>query len=248
MVLRRTVSLVTALCAFAISALADVGGRFEVDIRLRVDPSIASRRITDRLKSEVEAIWGPYGIGLEWTDADDSESPRNSVSLEASVERQFERRQRTGWPAALGLAAVEPGAPIWRPIRVSVDATERALAGRSMGRYSIPGVVLDPELARALGRVLAHEIGHVLLGPPYHDRAGLMRASFRPDELGEPDRTPFRLTCGEVDRLGSRLRALTGDQALEHHDHSTTLDLEGARGTRRESSVETSCIRTQSAH
>jgi protein-tyrosine-phosphatase len=40
------------------------------DIRLRVDPSVTSRRVTDRLKLETEAIWGPYGIRLKWTEAD----------------------------------------------------------------------------------------------------------------------------------------------------------------------------------
>ena len=67
--------------------------------------------------------------------------------------------------------------------------------------------------ARALGRVLAHEIGHVLLSAPYHDEAGLMRAVFRPDELAGPDRAPFRLTCGGIGRLRSRVRMLTG---IEH--------------------------------
>jgi hypothetical protein len=187
---------------------ADVSERYAVAIRLRVDSSITPRRMTERVKAETEAIWGPYGVRLDWTDADAPESPANRMLLDATVERRFEQRLQMEWPV-LGRATVTPDAPLRRPIRVSFDATERALALRT----SVPlaRIVLDPELGRALGRVLAHEIGHVLLGPPHHDQAGLMRASFRAEELGDPDRTPFRLTCGGVDRLRSRLRALGAD-------------------------------------
>jgi hypothetical protein len=228
---------------------ADVSERFEVDIRLRVDPSLTSRRITDRMKAETEAIWGPYGVRLEWTDgAGAPASAATGVSLDASLERQFERRLRMKWPAVLGRVAVSPDASNWRSVRISFDATESVLALRTTGRPAMAGIVLDAELARALGRVLAHEIGHVLLGAPYHHPAGLMRASFRPDELGEPDRTPFRLTCSGVDRLRGRLRVLRGERQLVHQHNSTTLDLEGFRGTRSEASVGASCIPVQSAH
>ena len=219
---------------------ADVSERYVIAIRLRIDASLTSRGIMGRLKAETEAIWAPYGVRLEWTDADVFESPANSVSLDASVERQFERRQRTEWPAVMGRVVVTPDAQLSGPIRVSFDATERALALRKTVR--LPRIVLVPELGRALGRVLAHEIGHVLLGPPHHDLAGLMRASFRAEELGEPDRTPFRLTCGGVDRLRSRLRALRREPQLMSQHSSPTLDLEEAHGQRSESSVGALCI------
>jgi hypothetical protein len=188
---------------------ADVCAPVAVDIRLRLDPSIGSRRIADRLKAETEAIWKQYGIQLEWTDADASEPPADGVFLEATVERRFEAPERMEWVTVLGSALVQPGAPSWQPIRVSAEATESVL--RTV-RPSVGGLVRDHELARALGRVLAHEIGHVLLGPPYHDRTGLMRATFRPDELAEPNRAPFRLTRGSVGRLRNRLPALTGSE------------------------------------
>jgi hypothetical protein len=213
MALRSIASLFAALCVCGASAIhADVSERFEVGIRLHVDPSLTSRHITDRVKTETEAIWEPYGVRVEWIDdADAPESTTNRVFLVARLERQFERRVRTKWPEVLGRVLLKPDTSNWRSIRVSFDATESVLARRTTGQPMMAGIVRDRELALALGRVLAHEIGHVLLDAPSHDGAGLMRASFRSDELADPDRTPFRLTCGSADRLRSRLRALKAE-------------------------------------
>ena len=235
MALRSLASFIAALCVCAASAMhADVSEIFEVDVRLRVDPTLTSRRVTDELKSEAEAIWGPYGVRLAWSDdGAGPESAGNGLSLDASLEREFERRLRMQSPAVLG-RVVRADASTWRSIGVSFDATESVLAHRPTSRIPMAGIVLDPELARALGRVLAHEIGHVLLGAPSHDRAGLMRAAFRPEQLGEPDRTPFRLTCSAVDRLRGRLRVLSrAPQPVNPHT-SARLDPE--------SSVGASCI------
>jgi hypothetical protein len=189
------------------------------------------------LKDETEAIWRPYGIRLDWADADASERSAGIVSLDASLERRFEGRQRLQLPTVLGRALMKPDTLAWRPIHVSFDATESVLVHRTtIGRSSVAGVVPGHELARALGRVLAHEIGHVLIDAPYHDRAGLMRANFSPEELTEPDARPFRLTCSSADRLESRLRALTGYTQVIPQQDSEPLDPEGFRETRRESS------------
>ena len=212
---RSIISAGVAVWTIAVMAVhADVNERVAIDIRLRLDQSIAIGQIAADLKREVDAIWEPYGIRVEWTDADAIDAPANPVSLDVKVEREFER-VRVGWPLILGHVDLTPAASVWRPIRVSIDATEQALSERTTGRSTGPGPVLDRHMAVALGRVLAHEIGHVLLGPPFHDRAGLMRAALQPNELGEPDRAPFRLTCSGVVRLRNRLRALMGDPQLD---------------------------------
>jgi hypothetical protein len=71
MALRSIASVVIAsvLVVCGLTAIhADANEPFDVDIRLRVDPSVTPRRVTDRLKLETEAIWRPYGIQLKWTD------------------------------------------------------------------------------------------------------------------------------------------------------------------------------------
>jgi hypothetical protein len=56
----------------------------------------------------------------------------------------------------------------------------------------------DQVVARAVGRVLAHEVGHYLLRWPHHAEAGLMRSEFHASSLAAPDPNAFALTT--VDR------------------------------------------------
>jgi hypothetical protein len=238
--------LIAALSAFGSTAVDMAASEpFAVAIRLRVDRSISAGRFTDRLKTETEAIWGMYGIEFAWSDADDDAPPPSTVSLDVRVERRAEERRQTESPTVLGHVVMKPPLPAWRPIHLSLNATERVLAER-MGERPSAGIVLDRELARALGRVLAHEIGHVLLDVSDHDRTGLMRAAFRGDFLADPDRRPFRLACSGVDRLGKRLRELTGEPQAAVPLRSTRLNVE-SRDAVRESSGGPSCISTQPA-
>jgi hypothetical protein len=60
------------------------------------------------------------------------------------------------------------------------------------------------------GRVLAHELGHVLLGSPgYHDPAGLMKARFMADDLVRLERSRFRLADSSIVRLRDRIATLS---------------------------------------
>ncbi len=243
MALRSIAAIVATLSACGATVIqTDVCEPLRIGIYLRVDQSIASRRLTNRLKDETDAIWRRYGIQLEWTDAGAAEPAADSVSLDATVERRFEAPERMAWATVLGNAMVKPEGASWQPIRVSLEATETVL--REV-RPSFGGLVRDHELARALGRVLAHEIGHVLLAAPYHDRAGLMRAAFRADQLAGPDRAPFRLTATSISRLRSRLRVLSPDPpSVSQHD-STTLDRAASRKASPESSGGASCMAFQ---
>jgi len=68
-----------------------------------------------------------------------------------------------------------------------------------------PRTLREQVLARMIGRVIAHEIGHWLLGTRGHSATGLMRAVQGVSELAEPGRTSFRLDPGDVVRLKKRV-------------------------------------------
>jgi len=183
---------------------ADQSGFFPVQIRLQADHTVSSTPILPILKDETESIWRPYGVQVEWVDAQLGEVAAEGFSVDVVIDRRSEGPADTD-RAVLGRAFVPKDAVGAGPIRVSIDATERML----LRRHSSGPFVADREMGRALGRVLAHEIGHVLLAVRNHDQVGLMRAVFSPVELGAPDRQSFRLSRDGLGRLRSRIEVMT---------------------------------------
>lgn len=198
------VALVGASRACLLAAEGDPSRPLGVRIRLSIDRSIPPRHIARQLMAEAEAIWQPYGIQLEWVGATTVEPRESGVSLDVAVERRLPDVSRFEWARVLGHTVLVPDTDGWRRIRVSFEAVANMLASESRRRGSTLGVVPDLSLGRALGRVLAHEIGHVLIDAD-HDRRGLMRALLPDYQLGRPDRSPFRLTCDTADQLRRRL-------------------------------------------
>ena len=186
---------------------------FELSIHLQVDRSITSRGMLTGLKHETESLWRLYGVRVAWTDIGADETTKPGLSVEAFLEQRIGKEPNQPiWTPVLGRASVTMEARDRLPIRVSFDATQSLLARRPSSQTSPGGIAYDHDLGRALGRVLAHEIGHVLLAAPNHANAGLMRAAFRADELAALDRAPFRLTCIGVSRLENRIRSMSGSE------------------------------------
>jgi hypothetical protein len=179
-----------------------------VQVNLEFDRSITSNTIKAIARDEAAAVWRVYGVELRWTDS----GARAAVTLDVIVGRYRQRVELDGSPAVLGYTTIAsaPAAPA--PIRVSFDAVDSLIERR-------PGA--DPllhqrEIGTALGRVLAHEVGHVLLGAPaYHDPDGLMRATFPSDDLVRPERSLFRLTPHSVARLQVRITSLSRPPSSE---------------------------------
>ena len=94
-------------------------------------------------------------------------------------------------------------------LMVSIAAT-RALVDGTVYRggpiFQRPPELRRELLARALGRVAAHELGHYLLGSRQHARSGLMRAQFSPADLVADELSPFLLEPPERRMLEARLR------------------------------------------
>ena len=72
---------------------------------------------------------------------------------------------------------------------------------------AMPPPMRDRLVGQALGRVVAHELGHVLLALPVHDRSGLMRPVFVASDL-VGSRDQFRLSPTNRRRLDKRLSRL----------------------------------------
>ena len=83
---------------------------------------------------------------------------------------------------------------------VSLPAIVSVIAGGDYGGHPVrklPPDVTQSLVARAVGRVAAHELGHYLLQHGGHTPRGLMRAAFSPDDLLGGWLGPFRVSEAE---------------------------------------------------
>jgi hypothetical protein len=70
----------------------------------------------------------------------------------------------------------------------------------------MPPLEIEIKLARAMGRALAHELGHYLLASKAHTRRGLMQASHTASEFFEYSRRGFSIDAAQRQAIAARLR------------------------------------------
>jgi hypothetical protein len=161
--------------------------------------------------AEADAIWRPHGVSIRLVAPGDvaPDSVRMAVVLAGTPARERD---------AIGLGSIwfgEDGLPA-PLIRVNAPAVAVRIRNEHIGgrRFESWPQALERRItARALGRVLAHEVGHYVLASPAHAARGLMRASFSGRQLAEWDRASFALEPVILPRLRARLARLT----LPHH-------------------------------
>src|SRR5262245_59542449 len=177
-----------------------------VRIRVAFDRAIRAA-VRTKAQDEARAIWRDNGVDIQWTDG----GAEAEDSLDVIVERAHGDPNAT--QPVLGRVQLQRGEEgASGPIRIAYDAIEAILHALYGQRFD-DDFLRNARIGTALGRVLAHEIGHVLLGPPgYHDQRGLMRPRYEPRELAGPERSPFRLTDQSFVRLRARLAAMTAER------------------------------------
>jgi hypothetical protein len=202
--------------AFAALAVLSLTTRVAAEVCVEVDVRVAgpapSSVLLGSMTSEVDAIWKPYGVRIQWTrDVDMVRCPSIAWSFEVQVNDGSPPRS-TARPLTLGSIWVRrPSASRRSPIHLDYAATRRLIKSlntdqldHAIGRRDTTA----SDLGRALGRVLAHEIGHGLLGADSHQRRGLMRATIVATELVAYRRRGYTLSDLEIARLRKREREL----------------------------------------
>lgn len=213
---RRLIAATVALAALFTSS--EASGEICIDMNLRFDERDSAGALVESMASEAASIWESYGVRLQWRA---TPGPARCAWTQASFDVLLDPPSpgARSSKVILGSTYLAPGVIDHVPIHVDRRATERVLGSlafdqlaRLLGRAGV-----DPsDVGRAMGRVLAHEIGHVLLATRDHQPGGLMRAAFIAADLLTPDRHSYRLSPAEVTRLRQRERALShssGDSA-----------------------------------
>ena len=202
---------VFAASILALSLARPVAAAVCVDADVRLTGLPLNRVVLEAMMNEAAAIWAPYGLAFRWTDR---AAPDRCQAVDSPVAVQVDntptRRSNARRPVTLGTTRVSLSRAGPVPIRLDYAAVERlvgSLTADTLGRLVGRQRLAPSDVGRALGRVLAHEVGHVLLGGSGHSRKGLMRASFIPSELVDVRRRSYTLSSAEVARLAERAAA-----------------------------------------
>jgi hypothetical protein len=185
-----------------------------------VDEGGTDPRTIEIARAEVESIWATAGVRLLWVSGNPDSTPRPDafVVLRAGGAHVMKNAamMRSGWFGQLGWVRFNRQGGHSHLVEVSLANVRLSLmyAWHDSSRLVFqPKSVQIVVMGRALGRIIAHEFGHWLLGRG-HESEGLMKAELRPHELmaAETPRLPRAWTdlTDTSDTRITRLRALCG--------------------------------------
>lgn len=161
-----------------------------VAIELLASPDV-SDSIINGLCDETAAIWQTAGVTFNWYRSGRYHSA-GSERLEVTIDDR--RYGASEWQEALGWITFTPAGPdTW--IHLSLTSTEDLIRRTTIANTTI--AAHDTMVGRALGRALAHELGHYFLRSKAHAPRGLMRATRPSDEFFSISRMNFQLTAQE---------------------------------------------------
>ena len=171
---KRTLKLVAAITALGLTGgPAKAADRATLTAVLHVtDLAGTDRGDFARARTEAQRIFQDAAVRLVWVDVANGPTARSCEGLDlyVSLLSPFLVRQRTsqgGGESVLGSASPSTGHAFIYSERVHELAPRRRID---------EGVLL--------GRVIAHEVGHLLLGGNNHSRTGLMTAGIETDPTG----------------------------------------------------------------
>ena len=98
---------------------------------------------------------------------------------------------------------------------VDLDQKAGTLATIYVDRVDILAFRSGVDRSTLLGRAIAHEIGHVMLGTAAHAKAGLMRATWRSDELHRDRPLDWVFSEAEGEQMRIRFAARTDSTPVQ---------------------------------
>jgi hypothetical protein len=183
----------------------------DVTVAAGIPPTLVTRVL-----EEAGDIWRAAGFALVWRRAaaeaaafaravDSGPSLPSALRVIVGHERGRAKEENTtplGW-----IVFDDPNTPQQEVYVSYVNA--RALMDRSRGVIGLTNLMPTAELqlflGRAMGRALAHEIGHYLLASKAHTPTGLMMARRTASELFGSDRRRFGIEVLQRQAIAARL-------------------------------------------
>jgi hypothetical protein len=200
-------ALMASLMTFITTPPAGVGcadgsdgpRRLRVQIARGLPPAVVAH-----VREEVEEIWRRHHVAIEWVTTEVRLTTVKPDVLVSQGDRppggEVGKRRPIAW---ILFEAGRPTHYIQVSPRAAIALLDRKPTWNGLPTRT-PGRVRDAALGRIIGRALAHEIGHYLLGSTGHASTGLMRAALPDEDLVAPGRIKVLLGGREAAALRAR--------------------------------------------
>jgi len=194
----------------------DTGLRIEVHV---YNYSVVSHEMLVRAEQESARIFERIGVATIWLDCPltSQEAVRNrTCALPDAPTRVTLRLLSNSMADRLGVGG---------------DIFGSALLPAEQGFGVVANVYADRtreladrrEFEVILGRVIAHELGHLLLGEHGHASAGIMHARWRAQDLGISRQAAMLFLPGEAKRICANVRARAGQKPASEPSAAITV-------------------------
>ena len=195
---------------------ADSGSAFAPPVVVNVvaGPSVSATLVT-RLLDEASAIWRPTGVEIAWRRIAPEVLPyvslgavgpsQSTLRVDIGDDPGVTRDARTplGWIVFDSEHDPQPEIYLSYPNAKELMASARGVVGNI---EQMPPAQREILLGRAMGRALAHELGHYLLASKVHTPRGLLKAWRTTAELFTPERAAFRIDAAQRQQIAARRR------------------------------------------
>jgi hypothetical protein len=180
-----------------------------------IAPAGMPSRLVTAVLAETDAIWRPNGVSFVWRRT--PAAAKTSSPVEASPYVPSTLRLTIGEERGAGRDGRLPlGWIVFDDVTLPQQeiylshANAIAMMDNAVGVVGIvdqmPTIQRETLLARAMGRALAHELGHYLLASKAHTGHGLMKAVLTAVELFQPGASGFRIEPAQRRAVAARLR------------------------------------------
>jgi hypothetical protein len=178
------------------------------------------------MEREVNQIWAPYGVTLDGL-AKPCKTPGDGPTLKVRVRKVDSVRPAGIRRGTLGSIYFVAGRPtplidLWADEAVRVMGGSHVMFSQGM---SDPRVRI--EMGRLLGRSLAHELGHYLLGSTVHTEQGLMRRTYAQQDGKTKTRGCFALDEHQVAALTRTVSTWRAAANVSEPERKITLEPTG---------------------
>ena len=197
------VGLLTVLATAPAALVAERVGehsRGAIEVLLTTAPTLSASARASMI-DEAATIWRQHGVDIHWLPPTALRSVASNRLRVLIVQKRLSVDQ-TAEPVAIG-ELVQP--PAGHPVAlISIEGAQQLMSSvRGRAGYALIAVD-ERRLGLVLGRALAHEIGHYLLGTRTHARNGLMRPNFNALEFTDVRSRTFELDHDAATWLRSR--------------------------------------------